>query len=165
MGYICAAFDQSLNKTGFALFDEDKLIDYTCFEVDPTLPLPARLDDFLQNVQSLCLETSVSNIDWLFFEDIQMQAGNVKTYQRLAYVQAMLMWWAWTNSINYKILAPSHWRKVLGGKWGRKRAEQKQHAIELVKEKYGIEADSDTADAICIGMAGIQEMKEELEGF
>ena len=70
----------------------------------------------------------------------------------------MLIFCALTDS-KYCILAPSHWRKVLGGGFGRTRAEQKEHSIAIVKERFGIDVDSDTADAICIGLAYLEESK------
>ena len=93
------------------------------------------------------------------------QAGNVLTYKHLAYVQAAILMWCDFNQIPYEIYAASHWRKVLGGKFGRKREEQKQHALDLVKDYCGQEVTSDEADAICIGLAAIRERKENTVGF
>ena len=60
-------------------------------------------------------------------------------------------------AVDYDIVAPSHWRSVLGGSWGRKRDEQKQHAIEYVKDVLDKDVSSDEADALCIGLSFIKE--------
>ena len=62
-------------------------------------------------------------------------------------------------------MSPSHWRKVLGGNFGRKREEQKAAAIQYVKEKCGLEVTSDEADAICIGYAYLLESKKSQSAF
>lgn len=157
------AFDQSLKVTGWAYFEDDILKDCGQFEVDPTLDIDDRLAQFQEEVGKIA--NTAAKDTQIFFEDIQMQMGNVKTYQRLAYTQAAMLLFCNVNDYKYNILSPSHWRKVIGGKWGRKREEQKQHAINFVKEKYNIEVGSDVADAICIGYAGLQEQKQEQEGF
>lgn len=103
--------------------------------------------------------------DKIYFEDIQLQTGNALTYKYLAYVQATIILWCAVNNIPYEMFTASHWRKVLGGGFGRKRQEQKEHAIKLVQEKYGMIVSSDEADAICIGMAAIKEKEENTVGF
>lgn len=158
------AFDQSMKCSGWSYFKDDNLMDCGKFSINPELPLEERLACFYTKLDALLEETRVT-APRILFEDIQMQMGNVKTYSRLAYIQAILLFWCHNHQLKYAILSPSHWRKVLGGSWGRKREEQKQHAIDFVKERYGIDVDSDTADAICIGYAGIQEQKQEEGGF
>lgn len=94
----------------------------------------------------------------MVFEDIQLQMGNVETYKKLAYVQAITMYWCEKQGIEYHVMSPSHWRKILKDEydivWGRKRAEQKQAALNFVENKYGKDPNitSDSADAICIGL-------------
>ena len=95
--------------------------------------------------------------------------GNVETYKKLAYVQAMILFWCEKHEKNLYCLSPSHWRKILkdkyGMSWGRKRAEQKQTAIDFIQEHYEKEVDSDTADAICIGCAANIEINKNKSAF
>lgn len=95
--------------------------------------------------------------------------GNVETYKKLAYVQAMILFWCEKHEKNLYCLSPSHWRKILkdkyGMSWGRKRAEQKQTAIDFIQEHYKKEVDSDTADAICIGCAANIEINKTESAF
>jgi len=155
------ALDQAAKTTGWALFSENgELLDCGSFSIPANEDIGERLTSFYLELDKLS-GSSPESVTQVFFEDIQLQMGNVKTYQRLAYIQAMIYTWCNLHNVNYKVLAPSHWRKVLDGSWGRKRDEQKQHAIEYVKERYDIDVDSDTADAICLGTAAIQETREE----
>lgn len=156
------ALDQSLKVTGAAVFYEDKLIYHKTYNINANQKMGYRLQDIWATLNSL---THDWDIDKIYFEDIQLQAGNVLTYKHLAYVQAAIIMWCNFNQMPYDIYPASHWRKVLGGKFGRKREEQKQHAIDLVQDYCGQEVTSDEADAICIGLAAIKERKENTVGF
>lgn len=152
---IVLSLDQALRTTGYAVFHGDELVANGTFTVPSDKPMDERLHLFMLEVQKLKRQYEP---DVICFEDIQDQ-NNTKTFKILAYVQAsMLIFCALTES-KYCILAPSHWRKVLGGGFGRTRAEQKEHSIAIVKERFGIDVDSDTADAICIGLAHLEESK------
>lgn len=159
---VILALDQSLKVSGTAIFDNNKLVYHDTYSIKPAQKMERRLMDIWQQLNELYHDF---DFDKIYFEDIQLQAGNALTYKHLAYVQATIILWCACNDIPYEIFAASHWRKVLGGGFGRKRDEQKQHAIEIVQERYGIEVTSDEADAICIGIAAIKERKENAIGF
>lgn len=159
---LVLALDQALQTSGWAIFKNNKLIKADIFTVSKIAPMDRRLMEIQKQLTELYHEYEFEK---LYFEDIQLQAGNALTYKRLAYAQATIILWCGNMNIKYEILAPSHWRKILGGNFGRKRAEQKRHAIDLVKKWYGVEVSSDVADAICLGRAGIQESRKEVVGF
>lgn len=106
--------------------------------------------------------------DEIFFEDIQYQ-NNAATYRKLSYVQAALIIWCYNADYKFTILAPSHWRGVLkdiyGVSFGRSRPEQKKKAMALVKDHFNLDVPEDTADAICIGLCGIQEREKDRSAF
>lgn len=160
------ALDQASRVTGVAIFDDDKLIKYGIFEIKSNQELGKRLTQFLENLDKLY---AAYHFDAVVYEDIQLQMGNVETYRKLAYIQAMILFWCEKNEKNLYCLSPSHWRKVLkekyGMSWGRKRAEQKQTAIDFIQEHYEKEVDSDTADAICIGCAANIEVNKNESAF
>lgn len=156
------ALDQALKTTGYAIFDNKKPIEWGIFSIPANLSMEKRLLEIIQYINELY---SIHEFSRLFLEDIQLQAGNVITYKHLAYVQATILLWCSFNNIEYQILAPSHWRKILGGNFGRKREEQKKHAIELIKDWYDIDVSSDEADAICIARAALQENKQSKVAF
>lgn len=160
------ALDQASRVTGVAIFDDDKLVKYGAFEIKSNQELGKRLTQFLENLDKLY---AAYHFDAVAYEDIQLQMGNVETYRRLAYIQAMILFWCEKHEKNLYCLSPSHWRKILkdkyGMSWGRKRAEQKQTAIDFIQEHYKKEVDSDTADAICIGCAANIEINKNKSAF
>lgn len=156
------ALDQALGTSGWAVFDDKTLIAADTFSVSKTAPMDRRLLEIYKNLTDLYHEYEFEKI---YFEDIQLQAGNALTYKHLAYAQAAIILWCGHMDIDWSMSAPSHWRKVLGGGFGRKRAEQKRYAIQLVQKWYNIEVLSDIADAICIGRAAIQESREKKVAF
>lgn len=160
------ALDQASRVTGVAIFDDNKLVKYGTFEIKSNQELGKRLTQFLENLDKLY---AAYHFDAVAYEDIQLQMGNVETYRRLAYIQAMILFWCEKHEKNLYCLSPSHWRKILkdkyGMSWGRKRAEQKQTAIDFIQEHYEKEVDSDTADAICIGCAANIEINKNESAF
>ena len=160
------ALDQASRVTGVAIFDDDKLVKYGTFEIKSNQELGKRLIQFLESLDKLY---AAYHFDAVAYEDIQLQMGNVETYRRLAYIQAMILFWCEKHEKNLYCLSPSHWRKILkdkyGMSWGRKRAEQKQTAIDFIQEHYNKKVDSDTADAICIGCAANIEINKNESAF
>lgn len=160
------ALDQASRVTGVAIFDDDKLVKYGTFEIKSNQELGKRLTQFLENLDKLY---AAYHFDAVAYEDIQLQMGNVETYKKLAYIQAIILFWCEKHEKNLYCLSPSHWRKILkdkyGMSWGRKRAEQKQTAIDFIQEHYKKEVDSDTADAICIGCAANIEINKTKSAF
>ena len=160
------ALDQASRVTGVAIFDDDKLVKYGTFEIKSNQELGKRLTQFLENLDKLY---AAYHFDAVAYEDIQLQMGNVETYKKLAYIQAMILFWCEKHEKNLYCLSPSHWRKILkdkyGMSWGRKRAEQKQTAIDFIQKHYEKEVDSDTADAICIGCAANIEINKNKSAF
>ena len=160
------ALDQASRVTGVAIFDNNKLVKYGTFEIKSNQELGKKLTQFLENLDKLY---AAYHFDAVAYEDIQLQMGNVETYKKLAYIQAMILFWCEKHEKNLYCLSPSHWRKILkdkyGMSWGRKRAEQKQTAIDFIQEHYEKEVDSDTADAICIGCAANIEINKNKSAF
>lgn len=158
------ALDQSIRITGWSIYDDrGKLKECGKWTIPSDLPIGARLERFISYLNDL---SENYNINKVFFEDIQMQNGNVETYKKLAYTQAMILYWCEIHNKECEILSPSHWRAVLKQEYkinfGRQRKEQKQAALCFVKEHFGKEVTEDEADAICLGLAGIitKDIKE-----
>lgn len=162
MAEIILALDQALQTSGYAVFKDKKLVVADTFSISKTAGMNRRLMDMQKELTDLYHDYEFSKV---VFEDIQLQAGNALTYKHLAYAQAAVILWCGNMDIDYEIFAPSHWRKILGGNFGRKRAEQKRHAIELVEQWYGVEVSSDVADAVCIGRAYLKETDKPTIAF
>ena len=162
---IYLALDQALQTSGYAIFEDDKLIKWGTFSTKASDPIEERL---LTIQYKIALLNQDYKIDYIFFEDTQKQV-NLDTYKRLCYVQSAIMLFCQQLHIKYNILSPSHWRKILKDKykinWGRKREEQKRAALEWVQQEYEGKFTTDSADAICIGRAGLIELNQNRSAF
>lgn len=162
---IYLALDQSLNVTGWAIFNDKELVEWGHFTIPANKPIEQRLNLFTKELMKL---EEKYNFKDIFFEDIQYQ-NNAETHKKLAFVQATIMIWCYSTDHKFNILAPSHWRSKLKNKYGivfgRARAEQKKKAQELIKKLYNIDVIEDEADAICIGLCGVQEKEENRSAF
>lgn len=151
------ALDQALETSGYSVFEHGELINYGSFIVSPKQDIQKRLVSFAENLSDLKVRY---DFDKLYFEGIQYQ-NNAETHKKLAYVQATILLWCHENNVSYEILAPSEWRHILGGNFGKTRKEQKAYAIDYVKSSFNYEVSSDEADAICIGCAAVNLLEKE----
>lgn len=159
------SLDQALQTTGWAIFDDGQLKQAGHFTIPATGTIENRLGKMWQELEKLYEEY---NFDQVFYEDIQRQQ-NVETFKKLAYVQAAVILWCYNRDIKSAALGPSHWRSVIkdsyGVNFGKVRAEQKAAAQSFIKEKFSITASEDECDAICLGLAAIQEKKQKTSAF
>ena len=155
------SLDQALVTTGWAIFKQNKLVKSGTFSIKSTLPIGARLGAFWKELNNLY---SIYEFEYIAFEDIQNQNNN-ETYKKLAMVQSAIYLWCFFQNVMCGVASPSHWRSVLGGNFGKKREEQKQAAINYVKNYCDKEVSSDEADAVCIGLAYIKEKEKNKRVF
>lgn len=162
---IYLALDQAVKTTGYAIFEDEKLVAYDNFTISSSKPIEQRLQMFIQKLNEIANGYGVQEI---IFEDIQYQ-NNAETYRKLAYIQAAIIIWCYNRDFKFTILKPSHWRATLkseyGFGFGRAREEQKRKAVEFCSEFMGVEATSDEADAICLGKAGLIEKRKTKSAF
>lgn len=144
MKVLC--LDQSTSDTGWCLIEDGEIVNYGVMHLDKKKRAPERMMDVV-----LWLEGLEYKIDELVFEEIQMQGGNVTTFQVLAQLQGFLMQYAIRNSIPYTLYSSSSWKSTCGVK-GRARVEQKANAHLFVEDTYGVSKlmSQDAVDAICI---------------
>lgn len=159
MSSYLLSLDQSLNLTGFAIFNniDGELYKYGVFDLKD-IKGDNVTDEKILNIK-MFIDKIINNynIKLVVIEDIQSQS-NINTFKLLSWLQGVLKNYLYENGVPYLIISPATWRKELGIK-GRKRDEQKISAINYVKSKYRIDVSSDVADAICIGLATIEKMK------
>lgn len=140
--------DQSSRKTGYALLSgKGELILYGVFNITGNTAIERSnklIKEFLHTFWDYLSEEIIVGL-----EDIKGEPVNYKTTITLAKVLGAIEYFFFTKEIKYQVIAPGTWRKTCGIK-GRKREEQKRNAITKVKEKYGVDAKEDAAEAICI---------------
>lgn len=84
------ALDQASVITGYAIFEDEKLLKYGKIELKDD-EIGPRLVDLRNQIQTLIKDNSIT---YVAFEDIQMQASvgnNVKTFKVLANVYGVIL--------------------------------------------------------------------------
>lgn len=151
------ALDQSSRCTGYAIFEDDTLIDSGTFTLtNPDMGI--RLVKFRDKVNHL-IENN--NIDEVAFEDIQLQNNaahnmGVTTYKALAEILGVLTELVQEKNIPYKIIPSVTWKSELNIK-GKQRPEQKKNAQAYVANTYSKKVSQDESDAICIGACYLKQ--------
>lgn len=159
------AFDQALNTTGYSIFEDGSLVSFNKFTTSDGVTTAEKLKEFREFVLKM-IEENKPNL--IAFEEIQLQQipgstahGNVETFKKLAYVQAILLEIVAEKDLKFEIVASSSWKSTCGIK-GRSRAEQKRNAQEYVLNEYGVKAIQDICDSICIGRHALLEQNKEI---
>lgn len=150
------ALDQASRTSGYAIFQEGKLVASGTFTYDDS-DFSLRLVKIRNKVLSLIEEYNITKI---LLEDIQLQGqtNNVTTYKALAEVLGVLEELARERNIPHELVHSQTWKSTLGIK-GRDRATQKRNAQAFITEVYGLKVSQDQSDAICIGTHYINSTK------
>lgn len=158
------ALDQASQTTGFAIFDNKKLIVADTFTVSGDLP--KRLVKIREKVSNLIDTYGITDAA---IEDIQLQDSSsgveikqgVTTYRTLAEVRGVLEELFAEKKIPCTVVSSNSWKSYCKIK-GKYRPEQKKNAQKYVLAEYGIDGSEDMADAICLGS---YVNKEKVLGF
>lgn len=153
---VMISFDPSTKSTGYAVFEGKKLINYGVIQ-EKSKDMRERVLDMLNQIETLITETY--SPDMVVIENVQITMSTL-TAKALMGLQFAIELLCYKYNIEYRLIRPTTWRKILGlsNSPKIKRAEKKQQAMEYVKNKYGIdEKIDDVTDAICIGESYIKE--------
>lgn len=150
------ALDQASRTSGYAIFQEDRLVASGVFTFDDE-DFSLRLVKIRNKVISLVEQY---NINKILLEDIQLQGqtNNVTTYKALAEVLGVLEELSRERNIPHELVHSQSWKSTLGIR-GRDRATQKRNAQAFVSETYNIKVSQDQSDAICIGTHYVRSNK------
>lgn len=137
------------------MWENKILIDYGLLESNKKENNPI---ERMQQMYFLIKDNIIKNEpDFVVIEDVQFQS-NYSTYHQLSQLQGVIFSLLYELNIGFTVVSPSAWRKFCEIK-GRKRIEQKESAIQLVKKKYNIETSEDVCESILIGVWGISNIK------
>lgn len=149
------ALDQASVTTGYAIFEDDKLIDYGKFTIEDD-DIAVRLVKIRNKVKDLI---DNNNIEKVVFEEIQLQnnvVNNVQTFKVLSEVYGVILELVQEKELPYMTVLAGTWKSFLGIK-GAKRQEQKRNAQQFILNTLLIKATQDVCDAICIGLYAISK--------
>lgn len=150
-GFRILALDQASITSGWAIFDDGKLIKFGKWTSDGNKSTE-RIAKTKYWVASMIDKWRP---DQVVLEDIQLQKFDsgqegVTTFKKLAHLQGVLKNYFYELGLPYKVVPPSTWRAFSEIK-GKTRSDKKKNAQIKVKRFYDISVDNDTADAILIG--------------
>ena len=148
---ITVGFDQSTTKTGYAVFNDMKLIDYGLINLDGDHNTPRRIKTMFLSIRDIIDKYHANFV----VAEADFFKQNKKTMLMLSQLQGMIIGYAYANRLDVSSPLPSEWRKSLGFKQGKTedRASEKQQAIDLIKRTFGIEASEDECEAIALTYA------------
>ena len=161
---VILACDLSTNNSGLASISSDgKLNSYTNIDLHKNKDTENRIDQMIMEIDKYVNQVSP---DICYVEDAWGGGSfrNVATTKKLTNIIGAVRHMCLQNGCKFKTIMPSAWRSAIGLDGGRstKRDEFKQRSIEYVRKKYGIDAQEDAAEAICIATAAfLLETKED----
>lgn len=156
------ALDQASRTTGYAVFEDDKLIKSGTFTLRSD-DVGERLVDYRKHIEKLIIDNDIEEVA---FEDIQMQGqvNNVQTFKVLAEIFGVTQEFLVENGHSYHIVSSNTWKSKLQIK-GRTRVEQKRNAQIYVLENFDKKVSQDESDAICIGASIVLDNKKNKADF
>lgn len=156
------ALDQASRTTGWAIFDDEELVDSGTFTLKSD-DIGERLVDYKKHVEKLICDNDIEEVA---FEDIQMQnqINNVQTFKVLAEIFGVTQEYLVEQGHSYHVVSSNTWKSQLNIK-GKQRAEQKKNAQVYVLEHYNKKVSQDESDAICIGSCVILQNKNKKTDF
>ena len=156
---ICG-IDASTKKTGIALLEDGKLIEYRLIDYSREQDLDKRMREMCLSIDEV-LDYYKPNL--IICEDVWI-GQNPDTAKTLARLGGAIYMWAILNEVHFKFVIPSTWRCAVGIDTGaRDRKSKKKLSIDKVKKDYGIEPGEDVCEAILIGTSGFIIYNEEFD--
>jgi len=148
------SFDQSTKITGYSLYDNSNLINYGTIQSDSKEENPIeRMKQMYENIKQCLIKC---NPHFVVFENVHFQK-NYGTFQQLSQLQGLIMALLFERNIGFQYVESTAWRAFCGVK-GKKRAEQKANAIQIVKDKFNLSVSEDEADAILLGYFAVNKI-------
>ena len=148
------AFDQSTTATGWCVMEMK-----TARIIESGVILPKKNDETIDRITytiKRCLNLVRTNeVAFVFIEGVQNQR-NPKVFEVLAKLAGALEVMLHESGYLVNVVKASEWRKRVGIK-GRKRADVKKEAIDMVKELYDLDVSEDEAEAILFARAFAKE--------
>jgi len=158
-GMRVLGFDNATKMMGVSVFDDGELVFYTVFNFNNKL-LEKRLLQIFDILNDYILPEWEP--DYVFVEDIQMQRLQYVAFKALGMLLGVITISLEHHEIPYTVVGSKVWRADFLVK-GRSREEQKNHAIEIVKNMYNLEVSDDAAEAILIGKYGSRQILDKEE--
>ena len=160
MSRICG-IDASSNKTGIALFEDSKYIEHTLIDLHKIKDIDKRIP---MMIDEICKYIYKVRPDKIIMEETVM-SSNASTLKKLSYLAGGIMFYAYRKGIEFELVIPSAWRRMVGLEQSPKvqRAALKLESMQAVKMEYGLDVPDDVSDAILIARSGFDLPKIDIK--
>ena len=144
---VCG-IDASTNKTGVSLFIDGEYSGHMLIDLHKIKDSNIRVPKMMQEIKNIL---DYYEPDIIVMEECLLKT-NIATVKLLSYLAGAIISWAADNQVEFRFQLPSEWRKRVEIVQGPKtpREKLKQEAIDMVKEKFGIDVTDDEAEAVLI---------------
>lgn len=144
---VCG-IDASTNKTGISLFIDGEYSGHMLIDLHKIKDSNIRVPKMMQEIKNIL---DYYKPDIIVMEECLLKT-NIATVKLLSYLAGAIISWAADNQVEFRFQLPSEWRKRVEIVQGPKtpRDKLKQEAIDMVKEKFGIDVTDDEAEAVLI---------------
>lgn len=144
---VCG-IDASTNKTGVSLFIDGEYSGHMLIDLHKIKDSNIRVPKMMKEIKGVL---DYYEPDIIVMEECLLKT-NIATVKLLSYLAGAIISWAADNQVEFRFQLPSEWRKRVEIVQGPKtpRDKLKQEAIDMVKEKFGIDVTDDEAEAVLI---------------
>lgn len=144
---VCG-IDASTNKTGISLFIDGEYSGHMLIDLHKIKDSNIRVPKMMKEIKNVL---DYYEPDIIVMEECLLKT-NIATVKLLSYLAGAIISWAADNQVEFRFQLPSEWRKRVEIVQGPKtpREKLKQEAIDMVKEKFGIDVTDDEAEAVLI---------------
>ena len=150
------SMDTSSNSTGVAIFVDGVLSRHFLIDLKKIKNTDERIEEMIKQIYKI-IEDEKPDI---IATELTVVTRNAQAQRNLTMILGAIYGKCIDKNIWHTNLRPTEWRSLIDKDKkpvGRKRENYKQWAIDIVKEKYDIEANDDICDAILIGRAYVNK--------
>lgn len=160
---LVAGIDASTTATGVSIMRDGELVCYKLIIIDSK-----KVKDAYKRIKEMFVKIvkilDQYDVDKIYMEKAICKGGNVDVTIKLAYLSGGISLYCVQRDIEFYNPLPSEWRKLVGIPNGRgvKRDAQKEMAIKVVKDEYGINVNDDIAESILIARSAFDLPKIDI---
>lgn len=149
---VIVGIDASTNKTGIAVFQDEKYVEHTLIDLHTIKKSSERIPKMMM---AICDYLDKHKVDKIVMEE-SMMTNNIATTKMLSNIAGAVMHYAASHGIEFEFSLPTHWRKKIGLSQSSKikRDMLKAEAIAAVKQEYGLDVTDDESESILIARSG-----------
>lgn len=150
------SMDTSSNSTGVAIFVDGVLSRHFLIDLKKIKNTDERIEEMIKQIYKIIEEEKPD----IVVTELTVVTRNAQAQRNLTMILGAIYGKCVDKNIWHANFRPTEWRSLIDTDkkpLGRKRENYKQWSIDIVKEKYDIEANDDICDAILIGRAYVNK--------